>query len=363
MPLRRFDLPILRARGLGPAPHVDKRIVEKITRNSNSDDLSLHRIQRARHATAPATDIVAVHRIEQRQISVHIEARAKLLALPRQVALHGESAALVLFASEPIGELARGAVRHHRDHARDLESFVARRGDRAPLYVTPRDRGRRMLGRRSEHYDVAGERGIRRRELHRHHSAERAADRERDRRYVQQFNQLAHESSHVARGHLGKGTARRIGRTRCPITRPEEVGTQHRVAIRVDRAVGPDDVPPPVTHRVGGTGECVEHHDQIVARVVQRSVEEVCLLYITQHLAALQLEAVEQLHAPVTRHLTRPRRRRPRHVLGRVGIENGRARCHSPSAPRSATSRSIFRSSTSSIPTDRRIRSSVTPAA
>ena len=41
----------------------------------------------------------------------------------------------------------------------------------------------------------------------------------------------------------------------------------------------------------------MEHDDQIVARLVQRSVEEVSLLHMTQHLAALQLEAVEELHA------------------------------------------------------------------
>ncbi len=160
---------------------------------------------------------MGVHRGEQRQIRVHVEAGAELLALPRQVALHGEAPGLVFLAAEPIGELARRAIGHHRDHACDLEPLVARRGDRAPLYVAPRDRGRRMLGRCGQDDDVAGERGIGGRELHRHHSPQRPADRHRYRRYVQPFHQLAHEPSHVARRHLGKGSTRGIGRPRRPI--------------------------------------------------------------------------------------------------------------------------------------------------
>src|SRR6267378_90586 len=59
--LGRCELSILRARNLGPLPHVDYRIVKEITRNPNADDLPLHCTQRALNATAAATNVVAVH--------------------------------------------------------------------------------------------------------------------------------------------------------------------------------------------------------------------------------------------------------------------------------------------------------------
>jgi hypothetical protein len=51
----------------------------------------------------------------------------------------------------------------------------------------------------------------------------------------------------------------------------------------------------------------VEDDDEIVARVVQRSVEKVRLLDMAQHPAAFQLEAVEELDATMTLRPSRPR--------------------------------------------------------
>jgi hypothetical protein len=77
--------------------------------------------------------------------------------------------------------------------------------------------------------------------------------------------------------------------------------------IRVDRAARTDDVAPPIAHCVRGPGERMEHHHEIVTRVVQRPVEKVRLLDMTQHLAAFQLEPVEELHAAMTLRPSRPR--------------------------------------------------------
>jgi hypothetical protein len=77
--------------------------------------------------------------------------------------------------------------------------------------------------------------------------------------------------------------------------------------IGVDGAAGTDDVAPPIAHRVCGTGERVEDDDEIVARLVQRSIEKIRLLDVTQHLTAFQLEPVEELRAAVTLRPSRPR--------------------------------------------------------
>jgi hypothetical protein len=77
--------------------------------------------------------------------------------------------------------------------------------------------------------------------------------------------------------------------------------------IRVDRAIGAYDITPPIAHRVGRAGERVEDDDEIVTRLIQRPIEKVRLLDMTEHLAAFKLEAVEKLRAPVTLRPSRPR--------------------------------------------------------
>jgi hypothetical protein len=77
--------------------------------------------------------------------------------------------------------------------------------------------------------------------------------------------------------------------------------------IRVDGAAGTDDVAPPIAHRVRGPSERVEDDYEIVARIIERSIEKVRLLDVSQHLAAFQLEAVEELYAAVTLRPSRPR--------------------------------------------------------